>query len=263
MAVALAYGSFGDIVDTIKLVVQIAQTIHRGGQMSDKRREVVLELKALFADLDTLRQLALSVPLDASPGQMLFIRRICADVQACRGVLRHFLAKITAPLSVLQMLSAAFSEQRDLAEFRAKIGRHQESLRMWQLMLSLALGLEISNHVQRLGSRVEHVGNHLQGLGRQLSVYHETLPIPRGVIEDMIFVADFIGGTIQIPLRYCYSYGDLRRIVEATFCHTVEFRSASGYMILLPNGQPIIAFDFLGAKDETGWYKKGRITGIR
>ncbi|KAJ6557056.1 hypothetical protein DFH09DRAFT_1488805 [Mycena vulgaris] len=155
------------------------------------------------------------------------VQHLYADIESCRGLLRLFLDRLTAAHSPLQHISMIFSPQRDLAEFRTKLGWHQESLRTWQTTLILASAQKISIGVQRLGSRVEHVGHDLRGLdlasnqeistnverlgsrvehvgrdlkclGRNLGVYREmVLNVPHGVLDDMIIITDYTGGKIH------------------------------------------------------------------
>ncbi|KAJ7485951.1 hypothetical protein FB451DRAFT_1128205 [Mycena latifolia] len=252
MSFALAYGSFGDIAETVRLAIRIAQILHNGGQTSEERQELILELRTLSTDLVTLSQLASKLLLDSSSGQyQMFVQRICADVEACRGFLRRSLEKISVRPSVLKMIGMALSEKRDLAEFKAKISKHQDSLRMWQTMLSLAVAQEMSNQVRALGSRVENVGNELQSLGKNLSACSEMIlhpPVSHGVRDDMIFVTGYTGAGLSVSLRYCNSYEDLDRIIKASFhrCTNLgaEFVQSGDYKILLPERHIISPQEF-------------------
>ncbi|KAJ6557040.1 hypothetical protein DFH09DRAFT_1488762 [Mycena vulgaris] len=225
---------------------------HTGGKLSSERLELVAELSASSAALGTVTQLMSKLTLDpSSVHHQQLVQHLYADIESCRGLSRRFHDRLTAAHSPLQHISMVFSHQRGLTKFRTKLMRHQESLRTWQTTLILVSAQKISIGVQRLGSRVKHVGHDLRGLdlassqeistnverlgsrvkhvgrdlslassreisnhvqllgswvedylrclGRHLSVYHEmVLNVPRGVVDDMIFITDYIGGKIYV-----------------------------------------------------------------
>ncbi|KAJ7817012.1 hypothetical protein B0H13DRAFT_2459076 [Mycena leptocephala] len=192
---ALTYGSFGDLLETAKLVVKVVRLLRADGRtkLSQERLALATKLQTLNSDLITLDSIAAGVHIDlSSTHTLLVVIRVQAEVEACRVVLTQFLDKLAAPRSFLGSMIVALSKRSNLAGTQSAVGPSG-----------------ISTSAGRRQGRPS---------GDRLAAYHDAilnLPIAREVSDNIFCVIDPVGGNIPISLRYCHSYSDLDRIIKA------------------------------------------------
>ncbi|KAJ7118536.1 hypothetical protein C8R43DRAFT_94299 [Mycena crocata] len=225
-AFAFAYGSFGDLLATVQLVISIVSFLQRSGKPSTQCAETLQELKILGSDLSRLTTLP---ALDStSPIAMYTASKIQEEVRQCHKMLRRFMAKIS-PSGLLQRLLWAVAEEKELASFRMQLIDRRVSLGLVVgLMNSGALDairervdeVRVSVQLADLGINYLHAG--VDDLSQQIKLYHEQLVavinrIPRGT-SDETFVVSIIGTTIRadvlIPLVFCEKLQDLKRLLR-------------------------------------------------
>ncbi|KAJ7831063.1 hypothetical protein B0H13DRAFT_255904 [Mycena leptocephala] len=238
MSVAFAYGSFGDLLDTAKLVVKVIRFVWAGGKMSQERLALVAELQTLNNDLVILHLLASGMRLDPSSMSSSVVLRILSEAQKCRMILVQFLNKLNAPKGVFGAILTVLMEESQLAKFRAQISRPLKAISTLMLTLNLAVS-------QGLGVQVEQIGDRL------LTAYQETvlkLPIARGVYDDVFGVIDPTGGYIPIALRACRVYSDLDRIIKAYLANRpdagADYVQRGDYEIVSTEGNIILPVEF-------------------
>ncbi|KAJ7693415.1 hypothetical protein B0H17DRAFT_1330503 [Mycena rosella] len=210
MFFALAYGSFGDLLETAKLAVRVVKLLRDGarGKLSQERLALAVELQTLNSDLITLDFIASAFHLDTSGTRSLVVLRIRSEVESCRILLTQFLAKLKAPRSFLGTIIGALSEESELAEFRTKMSRPLKAIRTLMAMLNLSMSQGIGMEVERmgsqilqvLGSQVVQVGERFDHLGDRLAAYHEAVmnrPIPAQ--SSTIFSASLIPPGVIFP----------------------------------------------------------------
>jgi hypothetical protein len=96
IAVALAYGSFGDIKETLALARRLYATLHGRGEPSRGIKEVLEVLKNFYDDTATLKYLETNSSVNSSPkAQRIFdgMARSCAN-RSCRSCIPE-LANLT------------------------------------------------------------------------------------------------------------------------------------------------------------------------
>jgi hypothetical protein len=137
MSVAFAYGSFGDLLDTAKLVVKVIRFVWAGGKMSQERLALVAELQTLNNDLVILHLLASGMRLDPSSMSSSVVLRILSEAQKCRMILVQFLNKLNAPKGVFSAILTVLMEESQLAKFRTQISRPLKAISTLMLTLNL------------------------------------------------------------------------------------------------------------------------------
>jgi hypothetical protein len=138
MLFALAYGSFGDLLETAKLAVKIVAVLHHGSKLSQERSILVAELKALNSHLITLAVIASGVHVDPSCSHSLsVVACVRSEVDSCRTVLTRFLIKLSTPRKGFQAITSVLTEESDLARFRNELARPLDMIRTLMLTLNL------------------------------------------------------------------------------------------------------------------------------
>ncbi|KAJ7888641.1 hypothetical protein B0H14DRAFT_2693269 [Mycena olivaceomarginata] len=218
---ALTYGSFGDLLETAKLAVKVVKLLRADGRkkLSQERLALAAKLQTLNSDLITLDSIAAGVHIDlSSTHTLLVVIRVRAEVDACRMVLAQFLDRLAAPRGFLGSIIVALSEENELARFRTEISSPMKGIRTLMSMLNLATSQGLKAQLDHAGSQLLRVGDKIDHLGDRLAAYHDailSLPIARGVSDNIFCVVDPVGGNIPISLRYCHLYSDLDRIIKA------------------------------------------------
>jgi phosphomevalonate kinase len=137
---ALTYGSFGDLLETAKLVVKVVRLLRANGRtkLSQERLALATKLQTLNSDLITLDSIAAGVHIDlSSTHTLLVVIRVRAEVEACRMVLTQFLDKLAAPRGFLGSMIVALSEESELARFKTEISSPMKVIRTLLSMLNL------------------------------------------------------------------------------------------------------------------------------
>ncbi|KAJ7117206.1 hypothetical protein C8R43DRAFT_1037650 [Mycena crocata] len=244
MLFALAYGSFGDVLETAKLAVKIVQILRDGRKLSRERLALAVELQTLNNHLVTLKFIASGIHVDPLCSRSLYVVAcIRSEVDSCRTILTRILQQLDGPRGIFGMIALAISEESELARLRSEISRPLSTIRTLMLTLNLiasqGIGAQLNGAIlqlEQIGPQVLNVGSEVVAIsdklvatgdkvdlyGDRLAAVHEAvlkLPIARGVSDDILFVVDPIGGNIPISLRYCHAYADVDRIIKAHLLH--------------------------------------------
>ncbi|KAJ7462100.1 hypothetical protein FB451DRAFT_1404580 [Mycena latifolia] len=225
---ALAYGSFGDILATVQLAIRIAIILRRSGTPSSECAETEKELKLLGGDLD-LAHLTLQ-RMSASSLSPFVDKRIREKASLCHAVMARFFAKLPAQQSLWQNIRWAVSEVKDLAALRMQLIERRTALGLLVEILNSVAMLAVAERVETVGGQISLGSTQIQdvqagvsGLARQLSHYQEQIialvnHVPHGVSETIFVVITPTGGSIPIALAYCKTFNDVPRIFK-TYLH--------------------------------------------
>ncbi|KAJ7671150.1 hypothetical protein B0H17DRAFT_1209101 [Mycena rosella] len=164
MSFALAYGSFGDLLETAKLAVKVAKFLREGGKMSLERQALATELQTLNNDLILLTFIASGMRLDPSSTSSGVAIRIRAEVQKCRITLIQFLDKITPCKGLLGTIRAALLEGSELARFKTEISKPLKAISMLMSILNLAASQEVGPQLNGVGLQVERLEDRFETL---------------------------------------------------------------------------------------------------
>ncbi|KAF9460460.1 hypothetical protein BDZ94DRAFT_923826 [Collybia nuda] len=88
-SVALAFGSFGDIVALIQILVDLSGTL-RSGKASTEYHELVAELGSLQSVLESIKREILTPPLGTPIFDRSSLNAIGLAVERCRSLVRDF-----------------------------------------------------------------------------------------------------------------------------------------------------------------------------
>ncbi|KAJ7739882.1 hypothetical protein B0H16DRAFT_1729259 [Mycena metata] len=210
-AFAFAYGSFGDILATGQLIVKII-VILRKGTRSDECAATEKELKSLGGDLANLTLTPVDDAVQTSPLARSVADRVQEEIRRCHGLMVHFFSKMNATSGLFQRLMWAASEERELATFRMRIIERRTAL-------GVVIGMLNVNVITHTRDTVESGVN---SLAQQLATYQQQIvavvrQVSRGVTEDLFVIISPAGVSIPVPLAYCGTFRDLRRILNAYF----------------------------------------------
>ncbi|KAJ7696039.1 hypothetical protein B0H17DRAFT_1054686 [Mycena rosella] len=176
---ALAYGSFGDLLETAKLVAKIVAFLCNGRKLSQERGALVAELETLNDHLTTLTFVASNVHINPSCTRSLsVVTGIRSEVELSRLLLIPFLNKLSAPRGLFSDIVLALTEESRLAKFRKEISRPLNTIRTLMVTLNLVASQGIS--AQLLGAisqleRVQNVGSQVLAVGDKMDLYGKHL----------------------------------------------------------------------------------------
>ncbi|KAJ7610259.1 hypothetical protein DFH06DRAFT_1246243 [Mycena polygramma] len=232
--VAFAFGSFGDILATMQLLLKVISVL-KDGQRSSERDETEKELKSLETDLANLTLLPIDETIQSSSPMAIWVaKRIQEEVQRCHLTILRFYQKCTASNGLIPKLLWAMSEEKELAAFKTRILERRTALAVVVGMLNLGALLAVKDRVEEVGqgtSRIrdvvqqsmsglaqqqgtgqmrEMVQESVNILAQQLAAYRQEIVaihhVPRGVSEETFTVVNSTGVSIPIPLAYCRSW---------------------------------------------------------
>ncbi|KAJ7845607.1 hypothetical protein B0H14DRAFT_3867996 [Mycena olivaceomarginata] len=211
-AVGFAYGSFGDIVESIKLVPKVIDSIRSGGRTSDQWSQTKEELRSLCNDLTYLTTLQTTSPLD-----QFVIDRLQEEGAHCLSTTLQFHAKIAASGGIFQRVWWATSEEKDLAAFRMQLGERRAalseiiglmnrdalaedcvSITRQQQTISVAL-TDVRDRVDEVGVQVragnDRIRDSVGGVTQQLTNQQETFTV---VLTDVRDRVDEVGVKVRL-----------------------------------------------------------------
>ncbi|KAJ7044728.1 hypothetical protein C8F04DRAFT_1249982 [Mycena alexandri] len=151
---ALAYGSLGDFVTTIELIVSIVNFMRAGGAPSHAWTETEDELKALC---DQLTYLNLRLPTL----EPLVALQITQEVVRCHSVLKRFSDKIKSAEGWMHKFMWAISADKALAAFRREVIERKTAL-------GVLIGLMHLGGLAAVGDRVREVSSQVAEVGKEL-----------------------------------------------------------------------------------------------
>ncbi|KAJ7620244.1 hypothetical protein FB45DRAFT_148922 [Roridomyces roridus] len=263
VAVALTFGSFGDILEAAHIAKRIIDVLRSASEQSSRRRALMATLEGLCDDMSQL-----TFVFD----QDRFTDRLWAEVDLCRSLLDDFSAKInvndTAGLvGLFRKTWSVAVEERDLASWRVRISERREALRDL-LASSNSIRLhELGDHIGRVGSQVQYIGSRVDSVESQvlnvgnfgtlnvvLSTFLSAAISQRGIEirkalsdirqvdagvqqliaamalhhirEPVFYLIDPVGRSIPIPLHHFSGFDHLDRILKAYLCDNPEAGSS-------------------------------------
>ncbi|KAF7334071.1 hypothetical protein MVEN_02312700 [Mycena venus] len=237
VAAALTFGSFGDILDAVKIAKRTIDMLRKGVE-SHERHRLISTLNGLCEDMATLTVIE----------EGRFTIRLRAEIDLCRLLMEQFYAKIKSYEGPLRWIWGIASEEKELTAWRAQISERRAAL--YHVLGSLItmqlhdvgerLG-GLGSQVQYIGSRVDIVQGQLQNVGnigtlgflistflsaevssirseiRQIGSDVRQIPklSPHDISDPVFFVMDPLGKPITIQLSRCDSFNALDRILKA------------------------------------------------
>ncbi|KAJ7257051.1 hypothetical protein C8J57DRAFT_555338 [Mycena rebaudengoi] len=233
VALALTFGSFGDILEAARIAKRIVDLL-RKGPTSHRRQALIATLEGMCGDMGRMT-------LVFNVGQ--FTDRLRTEVHLCRLLLDEFSAKINSYEAagfrgLLGRVWMVAMEDKDLASWGAQISERRTALH--DLLLSQH-GIQlhdvgeqvgrVASQLQYIGSRVDRVAAQVnvsndatfdvvQSLSRQISHMGSDLQqlrrmSPHDITDPVFFVVDPLGRSITIQLSFCNTFSDLDRILKA------------------------------------------------
>ncbi|KAF8145263.1 hypothetical protein K438DRAFT_2099735 [Mycena galopus ATCC 62051] len=259
-----AYGSVGDIVVSIQLVINIVYFLRHHGRPSTECAEKEKEVKSLGSDLNLAKFTLQRTP--ASSLSFFVEQRLQNEVRRCHSMMARFYARTTDSDSLWQKVWWAASQEKQLGIFRAQVIERRTALGVVVNFINSGALLALQDRVeeavggccQQLASRdaqllniQECVENGVGALSQQLAVYQSQIMtaighIPHGVSADMFFVISPTGIPIPISFAFCTSYRALDKILKVYMCTRTEagghYVERGDYSLVSPEG------DFIGPK---------------
>jgi hypothetical protein len=120
-AIALTYGSFGDIMETARIAKRIIDILRTGGA-SHKHQKIISILKAMHDDMSWL-----STVSNVDSSSPAVHHRLLAETALCRSLLDKFYAKINPSGGVFGKIWMALSEEKQLESWRTEISERRDS----------------------------------------------------------------------------------------------------------------------------------------
>ncbi|KAJ7259319.1 hypothetical protein C8J57DRAFT_1472103 [Mycena rebaudengoi] len=195
VAVALTFGSFGDILEAARIAKRIADLL-REGTRSHGRQTLVETLKGMHDDMS---QMSLVF------GAGHFTDRLWTEVHLCRVLLDEFSAKINSNEAAGFV---AVLEGIQLHEVGEQLGRVASQVQY------------IGSKVDRVSTQVENIANVAVVQSGQISQMGSDIRqlrkiSPHDITDPVFFVMDPLGRSITIQLSFCNTFDDLDRILKA------------------------------------------------
>ncbi|KAF7352501.1 Ankyrin-3 [Mycena venus] len=180
-SLAFAYGSFGDILESIKLIAKIVKLIQNGA-VSNECTQIGKELESFSSELNHLSTILQSTP----PLPQFLVDRLQAESALRDLVLSKFKAKIAASRSFFGKVRWAISEEKDVADFRRKLAERRAALSGVVDQINLIGQSRVQGLVNGVGEQVRLGNDRIQdGIGRQLQDQNQILSRVRGGVDDV------------------------------------------------------------------------------
>ncbi|KAJ7763139.1 ankyrin repeat-containing domain protein [Mycena maculata] len=208
--VGFAYGSFGDILDTIKLGAKIIELIRNGGRPSSEWAETAKEMQSLCSILTYLTTFETTLPLPPS-----ITTELQKEVALCRATTSEFESKITASRGFFQRVLWATSEEKELAAFRRQLIQRRVALsgvvdeiqlvvlkgvqdRVEKVDEKLCLGIQqLGDQGQTLAGALLHVRDRVSDFGEEMRLGHNQLhDTVSGVTQQLQDQEQTLSGTL-------------------------------------------------------------------
>ncbi|KAJ7190262.1 hypothetical protein GGX14DRAFT_606084 [Mycena pura] len=280
VTLSLAYGSFGDILESARLAKRIIDVLRSAGSSSSKRQQIISTLEAMHDDMSTLSTLE---SFHSSSLEVQYLDKLSTEVALCRSLMDRFYARINQSNSVLGRVLMALSEETELASWKTQISERRRALhRLLHLLNSKRLATigdqlgRVESQMQYVGSRVDSVESQVQNVGVEVrsvglivtnclsdEVSHMKSQIREfgtevermiakmslhDVSDSVFFVMDPLGRPMTIQLSHCDNFNDLDRILKA-FLHNRpqaggRYVERGDYSIVSPEGRNVLPVHF-------------------
>ncbi|KAJ7256980.1 hypothetical protein C8J57DRAFT_554718 [Mycena rebaudengoi] len=163
VALALTFGSFGDILEAARIAKRIVDLL-RKGTASHGRQALVATLQGMCGDMGQMASVF-------DPGQ--FTGRLWTEIFLCHSLLEEFYTKLKSYeasgfLRLLRKAQMVAVEEKELASWRAQISERRTALH--DLLLSQhGIQLhEVGEQLHDVGEQLHDVGEQLHEVGEQL-----------------------------------------------------------------------------------------------
>ncbi|KAJ6493218.1 hypothetical protein C8R45DRAFT_184522 [Mycena sanguinolenta] len=260
-AFQFTYGSVGDIVSSIQLVINVVVFLRQHGRPSAECAETEKEVKSLGCDLNLAY-----FTLQRTPGSSLsfFVeQRLQDEIRQCRSMMAKFYAMTTDSKSFWQKFWWAASQKKRLEVFRAQVIERRMALGVVLNFINSGALLALQDRAKEAGDVYsqqlascdaqlfnvrDYVGNGFDTLSQQLAIYQGQIMatighVPYGVSTAMFFVISPTGIPIPISFAFCTSYRALDKILKAYMCACPEaggpYVQRGDYNIVSPEGHLI------------------------
>ncbi|KAJ7780209.1 hypothetical protein DFH07DRAFT_466552 [Mycena maculata] len=152
-----AYGSFGDIIETIHLGAKIVELVRSGGRPSSEWGETKNEMQSLCNALTHLTTVETTAPLPQSLSY-----RLGKEVAQCRSITSGFESKLTASRGFLQKVFWAVSEEKELAAFRRQLVQRRAALNGVVEEINLAVLSDVQARVDKVAEEMRIGNGHIE-----------------------------------------------------------------------------------------------------
>ncbi|KAJ6539678.1 ankyrin repeat-containing domain protein [Mycena capillaripes] len=169
-SIAFAFGSFGDILETINLIAKIVQLIRGGGSSSREWAETEKELQYLCSELTHLTTLQAA---DSLP--QLLADRLDQEGALCRSTTSNFHSKIAASRGFCQKVWWATSEEKELAAFRRQLIERRLALSGVVQQINLTEVSRVQDGVDKLRLGNGQIHDSVGSVRQQLTDQERTL----------------------------------------------------------------------------------------
>ncbi|KAJ7774167.1 hypothetical protein DFH07DRAFT_937242 [Mycena maculata] len=264
-AFQFTFGSVGDIVASIQLVINIVVFLRQHGRPSTECAETEKEVKSLGSDLNLAYFTLQRTP--ASSLSFFVEQRLQNEFRRCHSVMAQFYVKTTDSNSFWQKIWWAVSQEKQLGIFRAQVIERRTALGVVLNFINSGALLALQDRVEEVvGSRSQQLASRdaqlpniwdcvehgVGALSQQLAIYQGQImaaigDIPHGVSTDMFFVISPTGIPIPISFAFCTSYRALHKILKVYMCTRTEaggrYVERGDYSIVSPEG------DFIGPEN--------------
>ncbi|KAJ7197454.1 hypothetical protein GGX14DRAFT_574235 [Mycena pura] len=164
VAIALTFGSFGDILEAARIAKHIVDVLRKGPGRSHRRQTLIAILERLCEDMSTLT-------LVFNGGY--FTDRLWAEVDLCCSLLNEFSVKInsyeaTGLRGLLGKALMAAMEETELASWRARISERRAALHDLLSSYNSIQLHEVEEQLGRVGSQVQYIGSRIDGVEAQV-----------------------------------------------------------------------------------------------
>ncbi|KAJ6590707.1 hypothetical protein DFH09DRAFT_1423690 [Mycena vulgaris] len=206
-AIALSFGSFGDILAVAELAMKIVQVLYYSSTVSEDYQGAMAELVSLHHELVLISD---AIQLDTSAGLGAVARQsAAAEIACCYAEMRRFLEK-TESITAKGMARAltkvwwAASEAKELRSLRAAVSRHRASLNVLIGASNLIISTTTRDDVRACRDSIQELSTMVK-------------PVPHHILEDIVFIVDPLGDVIRVSMIYGLKYEDLHRIIQAYY----------------------------------------------
>ncbi|KAJ7256971.1 hypothetical protein C8J57DRAFT_1721272 [Mycena rebaudengoi] len=163
VAIALTFGSFGDILEAARIAKRIVDLL-RKGTASYQRQKLIATLEEMCNDMARM-----TFVFDAGH----FTEKLRAEVHLCRSLLDGFNTKINSHeaagfLGSLRKAWMVAVEEKELASWRAQISERRTALHHLLLSQHGIQLHEVGEQLGRVGSQVQYVGSRVDRVEAQV-----------------------------------------------------------------------------------------------
>ncbi|KAJ7487848.1 hypothetical protein FB451DRAFT_1225686 [Mycena latifolia] len=206
-AISFSMGSLGDIISAGELAMKIVQVLYYSSKSSEEYQDAMTELVSLHHELVLISD---AIQLDTSAGLGVVARQSAtAEIACCYAEMQRFLAKtegVTAKgmAGILNKVWWVASEEKELKLLRAAVSRRRAALNVMLGSSNLIISTATRDEVRACRDSIQELSTMLK-------------PVPRHVLEDMVFIVDPLGDVIRISMIYGLKCEDLHRIIQAYY----------------------------------------------